>query len=132
MSTEEATISEITDKTEDDANTTKNEVAKTATIETSNGDKTSSDGDKNLDVKDNPYILTPPPIESPPPQKKLPKYRPLSSDISLEKWEDTTYVLTRDLMRIQTSECSTQLLRNTYVLLKTRRKQSTDQPEPEW
>ena len=73
MSTEEATISEITDKTEDDANTTKNEVAKTATIETSNGDKTSSDGDKNLDVKDNPYILTPPPIESPPPPKKTPE-----------------------------------------------------------
>ena len=67
-SIEEATITEITDKTDDDATTTENEVAKTATVENSDGDKTSSDNvtSFNLDVSDNPYILTPPPIQSPP------------------------------------------------------------------
>ena len=75
-SIEEATITEITDKTEDDATTTENEVAKTATVENSDEDKTSSDNvtSFNLDVSDNPYILTPSPIQSPPPKKKLPSY----------------------------------------------------------
>ena len=69
-SIEEATITEIADKT-DDPTTTENEVAKTATVENSDGDKTSSDNvtSFNLDVSDNPYILTPPPIQSPPPKK---------------------------------------------------------------
>ena len=67
-STEEATITEITDKTEDDATTTESEVAKTATVESSDGDKTSSDNvtSFNLDVSDNLHILNPPPIQSPP------------------------------------------------------------------
>ena len=73
-SIEEATITEITDKTEDDATTTENEVAKTATVEISDGDKTSSDNvtSFNLDVSDNPYILTPPPKQSPPKTPELP------------------------------------------------------------
>ena len=47
-------------------------MAKTATVENSDGDKTSSDNitSFNLDVSDNPYILTPPPIQSTPPKKK--------------------------------------------------------------
>ena len=75
-STAEATITEITDKIEDDASTMENEVAKTATIENSDGDKTSSDNvtSFNLDVSDNPYILTSPPIVSP---LKTPELPPL-------------------------------------------------------
>ena len=66
-STEEATITEITDTTEDDATTTENEVTKTATIENSDGDKTFSDNITSfyLDVSDNPYILTQPPKKRP-------------------------------------------------------------------
>ena len=62
-SSEEATITEITDKTEADATTADNEVVKTATVENSDWDKTSSDNvtSFNLDVSDDPYILTPPP-----------------------------------------------------------------------
>ena len=58
---------------EDDATTTENEVVKTATIENSDGDETSSDNvtSFNLDVSDNLYILTPPPIQSPIPKKTL-------------------------------------------------------------
>ena len=72
-SMEEATITEITDRTENDATTMENEVAKTATVEISDGDKTSSDNvtSFNLDVSDNPYNLTPPPIQSAPPKKLL-------------------------------------------------------------
>ena len=73
-STEEATITEITDKIEDDATTTENEVAKTATVEISDGHKTSSNNETsfNLDVSDNPYILIPPPIVSPPQTPEVP------------------------------------------------------------
>ena len=73
-STEEATITEITDKVEDDAITTENEVAKTATFENSDEKKTSSDNVTSfkLDVSDNPYILTPPTIVSPPKTPELP------------------------------------------------------------
>ena len=62
--TEEATITEITDKTENDATTTENEVTKPATDENSDRDKTSSDNvtSLNLDVSDNPYLSTPLPI----------------------------------------------------------------------
>ena len=73
-SIEEATITEIADKTEDDATTTENGVAKTTTVENSDEDKTSSDNvtSFNLDVSNNPYILTPPPIQSPPKTPELP------------------------------------------------------------
>ena len=66
--TEEASVTEIANKTEDDATTTENEVAKTATVENSDRDKTSSDNIQyvNLDLSAIPYILTPPPIQSPP------------------------------------------------------------------
>ena len=75
-STEEATINEIADKTETGVTTTENEVAKTATAENSDGDKTSSGNftSFNLDVSDEPYILTPPPTESPPQKKETPNY----------------------------------------------------------
>ena len=64
---EETTITEITDKTEDDAITSENEVVKTVTVENTEEDRTSSDNvtSINLDVSDNPYILSPPPIENP-------------------------------------------------------------------
>ena len=79
-STEEATITEIRDKTEDFETTTENKVAKTVTVENSDGDKTSPDNVTSffLDVRDKPYILTPPPIQSPP---KLPNYLILASDL---------------------------------------------------
>ena len=62
-STEEATITEIADKTENNVTTTENEMTKTATVENSVGDKTPSGNvtSFDLDVSDNPYILTPPP-----------------------------------------------------------------------
>ena len=64
-STEEAIITEITDKLEEDATTSENEVAETLTVEKT---VTSSDNitSFSLDVSDNPYILIPPPIQSPP------------------------------------------------------------------
>ena len=73
-SIEEAKITEFADKTKDDATTTKNEVAKTAKIESSDGDKISSDNvtSFNLDVSDNAYNFTPPPIVSPPKTPELP------------------------------------------------------------
>ena len=48
--------------------TAENDVVQTTTNENTEGDKTSSDNvtSFNLDVSYNPYILTPPPIESPP------------------------------------------------------------------
>ena len=80
---EETIVTEITGTAENDEITAENEVVKTTTREitaendvvqtTTNGntegDKTSSDNvtSFNLDISDNPYILTPPPIESPPP-----------------------------------------------------------------
>ena len=71
---EEATITEITDKTNDDATAMENEVVKTTTVEKSDGDKTTSDNvtSFNVDVSDNPYILNPPHIESPPKTPELP------------------------------------------------------------
>ena len=99
---EETTVTEIADKTGNGENTAENDVVKTATNEittendvvqtttsetitendvvqrttngTTEGDKTSSDNVTlfNLDVSDNPYILTPPPIESSPKTPKLP------------------------------------------------------------
>ena len=49
-------------------------MVQTTTNGTTEGDKTSSDNvtSFNLDVSDNPYIPTPPPIESPPKTPKLP------------------------------------------------------------
>ena len=86
--TEETTITETADTTGKDGITTENDVVQTTTSETitekdvvqtttngtTEGDKTSSDNvtSFNLDVSDNPYILTPPPIESPPKTPKLP------------------------------------------------------------
>ena len=80
--TEETTITEITDTAGNDETTAETDVVKTATSETTTEsdvvqtvtnedtvrDKTSSDNvtSFNLDVSDNPYILTPPPIGSPP------------------------------------------------------------------
>ena len=99
---EEATVIEITDTTENDEITTENDVVKTITneitaendvVKTTTGeditendvaqtatneytadDKTPSDNitSFNLDVSDNPYIFTPPPIESPPKTPELP------------------------------------------------------------
>ena len=67
-----------------------NEVVQTTTNENTEGDRTPSDNVTSfeLNVSDNPYILTPPPIQSPPP--KLLNYRLLSLDTILEKSEDTT------------------------------------------
>ena len=49
-------------------------MAQTTTNGTTAADKTSSDNvtSFNLDVSDNPYILTPPPIQSPPKTPELP------------------------------------------------------------
>ena len=85
---EETTITEITDTIESDEHTTQNDVvqtttseittendvAQTATNTTAEGDKTPPDNvtSFNLDVSDNPYILTPPPLESPPKTPELP------------------------------------------------------------
>ena len=53
---------------------TENDVVQTTTNENTEEDKTSSDNvtSFNLDVSDNPYILTPPPITSPPKTPELP------------------------------------------------------------
>ena len=111
--------------------TTENDVVQTATNETTEGDKTPSDNvtSFDLDISHNPYILTPPPIQSPP---KLLNHRLSLLDIFLEKWEDTTYDLIRDLMSILTFECLIQLLRRTHVQFKTRLKNSVYKTEPEW
>ena len=69
--TEDATNTEITEPTENDATTTENEVGKSTTIEDPERDKISH-GDIttfNIDVSDSPYIMSPPPIESPPKNK---------------------------------------------------------------
>ena len=72
--TVEASVTKITDKTKDDATTTENEVVKTATVEKVNGDKTSSDNvtSFDLDVSNNPYLLTTPPIQGHPKTPELP------------------------------------------------------------
>ena len=95
---------------------TENDVVQTTTNENTEEDKTSTDNvtSFNLDVSDNPYILTPPPITSPP---KLLNYHLLSSGITPEKLEDITCDLILDLMPTMTSECLNQLLRKTYVKL---------------
>ena len=99
---EETTVTEIADTTGNDESTAENDVVKTATTEittendvvqtttsetitendvaqtttngTTTGDKTFSDNvtSFNLDVSDNPYKLTPPPIQSPPKTPELP------------------------------------------------------------
>ena len=83
--TEETTVTEITDTAGNDGNTAENDVVQTSTNSTisetgvvqtttnenTEEDKTSSDivTSFNLDVSDNPCILTPPPITSPSPKK---------------------------------------------------------------
>ena len=85
---EETTVTEITDTAENDDNTAENDVVQTTTNETitendevqtttnenTEEDKTSSDNvtSFNLDVSNNPYILTPPPITSHPKTPELP------------------------------------------------------------
>ena len=71
---EETATTEITDQEEENVTTTENDVAKTATIENTDGDKTSCDSvtSFNLDASDNPYNLTPPPIQNPPKTPELP------------------------------------------------------------
>ena len=51
-------------------------MGQTVTVENSDGNKTSSDNvtSFNLDVSDNPYILTPPPEVSPPKTPELPPF----------------------------------------------------------
>ena len=68
-SSEEATITEITNNSGTDETTTETEVVKTTTDETTDEDKTSSDNvtSFNLDVSD-----IPTPIESPPKTPELP------------------------------------------------------------
>ena len=119
--TSEVTTENDVVKTATSEATTENDVVQTATNENTEGDRTPSDNvtSFNLDVSDNPYVLTPPPIQSPP---KLLNYRLLLLDIILEKWEDITCNLIRDLMSILTLECSTQSLRKNHVQLKTKRK----------
>ena len=82
---EETKVTEITDTAGNDDNTAENDVVQTTTNETitendmvqtttnenKEEDKSSSDNvtSFNLDVSDNPFILTPPPITAPPPKK---------------------------------------------------------------
>ena len=79
--TDETTVTEITDTAENDVvqtttseNITENDVVQTTTNENTEEDKTSSDNvtSFNLDVRNNPYISTPPPIGSPPKTPELP------------------------------------------------------------
>ena len=72
--TEETTVTEIAATAGDDETTTETDVAQTATNANAEEDKTSSDNvmSFNLDVSDNPYILTPLPIECPPKTPELP------------------------------------------------------------
>ena len=69
--TEEATITEVQ---AEDGNTTDHETVITTADESTQIDKTSS-GDNtsfNLDVSDNPFIMSPPPTKSPPIPPTLP------------------------------------------------------------
>ena len=72
--TNEITAENDVVKTTTSEDTTENDVAQTATNENTAENKTPSDKitSFNLDVSDNPYILTPPPIESPPKTPELP------------------------------------------------------------
>ena len=72
--TKEGTVENDVVKTTTDEATTENDVAQTATNENTAEDKAPSDNitSFNLDVTDNPYILTPPPIHSPPKTPELP------------------------------------------------------------
>ena len=72
--TNEITAENDVVKTTTSEATTENDVAQTATNENTEEDKTPSDNitSFNLDVSDNPYILTPTPIESPPKTHELP------------------------------------------------------------
>ena len=77
-SAEETTNTEITNLDDDDATNTQNEMVKTTTDTNFEEDKISFDSATsfNLDVSDNPYIITPPPITSPPPPKKPAPHNP--------------------------------------------------------
>ena len=72
--TNEITAENDVVKTTTSEDITENDVAQTATNENTAEDKTPSDNitSFNLDVSDNPYIFTPPPIESPPKTLELP------------------------------------------------------------
>ena len=65
-SAEETTITELTNLDDNDATNTQNEIVKTTADTNIEEDKTSFDSATsfNLDVSDNPYIITPPPITS--------------------------------------------------------------------
>ena len=72
--TNELTAENDVVKTTTSEDITKNDVAQTATNENTAEDKAPSDNitSFDLDVSDNPYILTPPPIQSPPKTPELP------------------------------------------------------------
>ena len=72
--TKESTVENDVVKTTTDEATSENDVAQTATNENTAEDKAPSDNitSFDLDVSDNPYILTPPPIHSPPKTPELP------------------------------------------------------------
>ena len=75
-SAEETTITKITNLDDDDATNTQNEMDKTTAETNIEEDKTSFDSATsfNLDVSNNPYIITPLPMTSPP--SKLRNCRP--------------------------------------------------------
>ena len=72
--TSEVTTENEVVKTTTGETTMENEVAQTTTNEKTEGDRTPSDNvtSFDLDVSDNPYILTPQPIQSPPKTPELP------------------------------------------------------------
>ena len=72
--TNEATTKNDVVKTTTGETTMENEVVQTTTNENTEGDRTPSDNVTpfDLNVSDNPYILTPPPIQSPPKTPELP------------------------------------------------------------
>ena len=72
--TNEATTKNDVVKTTTGETTMENEVVQTTTNENTEGDRTPSDNVTSFDlnVSDNPYILTPPPIQRPPKTPELP------------------------------------------------------------
>ena len=72
--TNESTVENDVVQTTTDEATTESDVAQTATNENTAEDKAFSDNimSFDLDVTDNPYNLTPPPIHSPPKTPELP------------------------------------------------------------
>ena len=72
--TSEATTENDVVKTATSEAITENDVVQTATNENTEGDRTPSDNvtSFDLDISDNPYIWTPPPIQSPPKTYELP------------------------------------------------------------